>query len=491
MKTTLNMPEKTKDSLTINLDKPNEEFTRFLDDIQNRRIIFSGAFGSGKTYFLKKFFADSEKYCCIRLAPVNYSVSQNEDIFELIKFDILFQIFSASSLPSDLNFSKTELLRCLAIFLDPEKGIKNIIEKANKTGHNIFDLSFDNVIKLLEEKNNPSDITETKGIQKLQNFLIKHNQGSGNLYEQDVITKLIFILISELSKEKESVLIIDDLDRIDPEHIFRILNVFAAHFDIDEEENKFGLDRIIVVCDIQNIRRIFNSKYGQNTDFSGYIDEFYSRRVFLFDNKLALESVISQVLTSLHIIDNTTVNLLEPIRQKFSKLHEWVLYVLLGMVKCDAINLRSITKMYNQSFYFKSKVPYHWSYQYYYSSAGLFQLLLHFAGDVETLRISIQRCNKNEIYAEISDSDLDNKHKLGFILPILHLQSSKISENSFRYQSPESQSIISYQLIQSDASRNDLFATNVTPQGIGVKGPINIFEYMLLALEVLHRGNHI
>jgi len=68
------MPEKTKDSLTISLDKPNEEFTRFLDDIQNRRIIFSGAFGSGKTYFLKKFFADSEKYCYIRLAPVNYSV---------------------------------------------------------------------------------------------------------------------------------------------------------------------------------------------------------------------------------------------------------------------------------------------------------------------------------------------------------------------------------------------------------------------------------
>ena len=55
------MSEKPKNGLIINLDTPTEEFTKFLDDKQNRRIIFSGAFGTGKTYFLKEFFSDKEK----------------------------------------------------------------------------------------------------------------------------------------------------------------------------------------------------------------------------------------------------------------------------------------------------------------------------------------------------------------------------------------------------------------------------------------------
>lgn len=62
-------------------------------------------------------------------------------------------------------------------------------------------------------------------------------------------------------------LVVEDLDRIDPAHLFRILNVFSAHIDYcykygNKAEdsiagNKFGLDNIVLVCDFSNIRKLF------------------------------------------------------------------------------------------------------------------------------------------------------------------------------------------------------------------------------------------
>jgi hypothetical protein len=85
---------------------------------------------------------------------------------------------------------------------------------------------------------------------------------------------------------KKSVLIIDDLDRLDPEHIFRILNIFSAFQDQHKETNKFGFDKVILVFDVENVRSIFRHKYGSGADFSGYLDKFYSQEIFWFDNEL-------------------------------------------------------------------------------------------------------------------------------------------------------------------------------------------------------------
>ena len=77
-----------------------------------------------------------------------------------------------------------------------------------------------------------------------------------------------------MAAEKRKVLIIDDLDRMDPDHIFRIMNVFAAQFDHERfGYNKFAFDKVIIVCDLDNLRNLFAHKYGSNVDFSGYIDK--------------------------------------------------------------------------------------------------------------------------------------------------------------------------------------------------------------------------
>ena len=61
----------------------------------NDRILFSGIFGIGKTYFLDKFFKENKgKYEYFHLYPVNYQILQNNDVVELLKYDILISLLN-------------------------------------------------------------------------------------------------------------------------------------------------------------------------------------------------------------------------------------------------------------------------------------------------------------------------------------------------------------------------------------------------------------
>ena len=108
-----------------------------------------------------------------------------------------------------------------------------------------------------------------------------------NIKETDPFSKLLKDKIKELKGEKQSVLVLDDLERIDPEHIFRILNVFSAHLDSsnNESENKFGFDKVVLVADYHNIKSIYQHKYGLDTDFNGYFDKFFSIEIFRMGKK--------------------------------------------------------------------------------------------------------------------------------------------------------------------------------------------------------------
>ena len=53
------------------------------------------------------------------------------------------------------------------------------------------------------------------------------------------------------------------MDRIDPGHLFRILNVLGAHIDTNKDENKFGFENIVVVLDYITTEHIFHHFYGQ------------------------------------------------------------------------------------------------------------------------------------------------------------------------------------------------------------------------------------
>lgn len=53
--------------MEFELEISKKQFLAHLDLTKNYRIIFSGGFGTGKTYFLNKFFKDQDKYQAIHI----------------------------------------------------------------------------------------------------------------------------------------------------------------------------------------------------------------------------------------------------------------------------------------------------------------------------------------------------------------------------------------------------------------------------------------
>lgn len=260
-----------------------EKFNLHLGIENNERIIFSGKFGSGKTTFLNHFFYGNTQYFPIKLYPVHYSVSSNEDIFEYIKFDIIFQLLAKNVIKEGVKFSNGEiavkfvadrLYPLLAKFIKFIPGIGKDISEILKT---IIEIGKE----FNEYKNNENKTVYAESL----SFLKDIEKQIGNPYERNQITELINTTLSYIKDQGvKTVLLIDDFDRIDPEHIFRLLNIFASQCDTEFNSGmKFFFDHIIIVCDIDNIRNIFHHKYGTETDFTGYIDKFYSKQIFRFD----------------------------------------------------------------------------------------------------------------------------------------------------------------------------------------------------------------
>lgn len=94
----------------IPMDDIELQFNQHLKLSNNERIIFSGRFGTGKTTFLNHFFDNQMEYNVIKLYPVHYSISPNEDIYEFVKFDILCQLLSKGVGCNALEWKNKELI---------------------------------------------------------------------------------------------------------------------------------------------------------------------------------------------------------------------------------------------------------------------------------------------------------------------------------------------------------------------------------------------
>lgn len=264
-------------------------FKSHIDISDNYRTIFSGIFGIGKTTFLKDFFELSDinqEYEVIHLFPVNYSIASNEDIFELIKFDIFYRLLS-KNIEFDIENVNIDISAYQFIFDNFNEIIFPFLNFIPEVGGSIKEVA-EKCIELKNKFQNYHNDLQSNELDALKKFLNEFTKKKGTIYENDFYTELIVSLIDKLKKNgKRVILIVDDLDRIDPDHIFRLLNVFSAHTDIEgnnqTNQNKFDLDKIVFVCDVENIRNIYKAKFGVETDFNGYIDKFYSKSIFQFN----------------------------------------------------------------------------------------------------------------------------------------------------------------------------------------------------------------
>jgi hypothetical protein len=338
----------------ILLSNPEEDFQTHLDNYDNAKIVFSAPFGSGKSYFLDYFFNKRESdYEVFKVYPVNYSVASNEDIFKYIKADLLFQLMG-----KDVEFEKEGITFFNAlqeyIYLNPLKTLSNFVLYVSKLHPKteLIGKSIDSLKTFLTPfAVNVKQYQDSQGVDDLKrslDFIQALYESEGSLYEDNVYTQIIRQLLERLKEKnhKKSVLIIEDLDRMDPEHIFRILNVISAHYDTfkfgfsDQDENshnKFGFDKIVVVCDVNNIKAIFEHRFGEKADFAGYFNKFFSTKPFEFKNVDFVKIVIRQEIEA-RIVAGSSVR----------ERQDAVETLLFSLVEGSQLSLREF-KQFNES----------------------------------------------------------------------------------------------------------------------------------------------
>ena len=330
------------EDIKIPIDKQLDEFGNHI--LANPRTFLSSKFGDGKSYFLDKFKKrNAERFVFITLYPVNYQVANNEDIFNLIKRDVLFQLIvqgffedSSIQISDELalwgfiqNKYKSfllELLPYMASVALPAEYVPVVTAALKrKEVFKSIKKQFDDYKRQLAEK----DDILTKFLDVAE---------SNPVYEEDLVTSLIKQAIQKFKeksqqadKEKRVVLIVEDLDRLDPAHLFRILNIFSAHIDYCYKlmnkpnetlvGNKFGFDNVVFVADFSNIRKIFKHFYGEQTDFNGYIGKFLSsapynysireiRKNFIYDyleRKITCPRKLIEAMVTEEMLESKTI----------------------------------------------------------------------------------------------------------------------------------------------------------------------------------------
>jgi hypothetical protein len=331
-------------------DYPSAEFTRHLLREGNSHIVFSGKFGIGKTFFLDHYFKDETQHSVLKgthhftsftLRPVHYSIATNEDIYRYIKYDIVYQ-FLDKRLPlheNDFHISDT-----MSDFFNNhmEDVFRTVITMVPKIGES-FVRVHDSLKMFFEKMREHHNTLRASEGQTFVEFLETVQNDKQSLYENDILVQMIRKVLdrSKQISNKQNVLIIDDLDRIDPEHIFRLLNVFAARLDIGNIGTPgLGFDKIIIVCDIKNIRSIFQSRYGIRTDFNGYIDKFYSDETFFFDNRKTLQKIAEEAFTGIQVIGSPTVGHEKHLTGKLFNYSSLAVELLRMFVQAGLTNLR-------------------------------------------------------------------------------------------------------------------------------------------------------
>lgn len=314
----------------------DEEITSFMRYFgENNRCILSAPFGEGKSYFLNEFIKSQvDEYDFITIYPTNYQICDNRDILEYIKRDILFGLIALDDTIID-GFDTTKLGIIKKAMLESKESVAECIPDINAsvcgTG---FTFSPGKVVNtLLKIWKSCESLSDAHG-NPYKEYLLSFNDEKGGIYELDAVTNLICSLVQARKESgRKMVLVVEDLDRIDPGHIFRILNVLSAHMTFtngydDGVKNKFNFDKILLLCDFDNIEKIYHHMYGEKTDFKGYISKFSAVRPFEYSirDKIAKhigclideyvkDSVVSNVLAELIVANTRTTNvLLENIR---------------------------------------------------------------------------------------------------------------------------------------------------------------------------------
>ena len=320
------MDNRQKEDFLIPIDDAIEAFRYHLD--AHDRTILSARFGDGKSFFLSHFMEKedvAECYTFLTIFPVNYQVVENRDIFELIKRDILLQMLLKGVIEIEVEINdelalalylQNQLIDFVESFLPLLSELAMNGDEAKTVATSLVVKKFFKSIKQKLEK-----IKKQFRDNRLDDFLnaVEKHPVVG----QDAISNIIQQCLQqyrEKNPNKRVVLVIEDLDRIDPAHLFRIMNIFSAHVDFCYRQgckpdaslaaNKFGLDKVVFVMDYENVRHIYSHFYGKETNFDGYIEKFCSSNYFAYSLAEQRESFFVEQISKEIEIPKSVLNYL-------------------------------------------------------------------------------------------------------------------------------------------------------------------------------------
>lgn len=289
-----------------------QDFKQYLQTTP--RIIFSAPFGDGKSYLLKQLQEDDEikqQYEVFTIYPVNYVVAPNEDVFEYIKRDLILQL-AERHLLDDIDI---EALMNSIFSFDTFQEVVGFLLSCLPVG-DAYKKLFDKFLSIKDK------YKETR--ESYKDYLDSFRGMKGGLYENDAYTQMVQAALDFIRDgrdiqqpgipRKKTLLIIEDLDRLDPAHLFRILNVISAHLDDvtspDIVGNKFGFDNIVLVMDYDATRGIFKHFYGVDASYEGYMSKFLACEPFRYSIKASvIPSIKKQIGDALgipHLIESFT-----------------------------------------------------------------------------------------------------------------------------------------------------------------------------------------
>ena len=263
------------------------------------RTILSAQYGDGKTVFLSAVEeALRNEYVFLKLYPVNYQVEENQGVFEYIKRDLLFQLYGNEMVP-DSFFIPDDIVSYFFLQNNWDEFAKKILQSLSYLeGSNTLKTTIGafKFLMAMREKYEKFKARKSSIASLLENFLATYDKKG--IYEADPITSILCGIISSWKHahpKQKICLIFEDMDRIDPAHIFRILNVVSAHMDYGYKNgpvsnkslsgNKFGVDNIVISLDYDNLQNIYRHFYGPEACFKGYIDKFCDNGHFKYSIK--------------------------------------------------------------------------------------------------------------------------------------------------------------------------------------------------------------
>jgi len=299
----------------------DKEIRQFLYHLHTHpRTILSARFGDGKSYFLDKFEKDpnvKKDFKLIKVYPVNYQVAGNMDMFNLLKYDILMQLL-LEEMVSETTIDEP--------FLEYEDGAAFLsalfegISDVNSSPQRAIPKASMKVLSAIATLK--SRYVIRKGGKSSAKELIKLFEKQSLQYGEDSMTRLIRLSLSDWKRRtgNQVVLVVEDLDRLDPSHLFRILNVFSSQMDYIYRNgeapsdsligSRFGFDSVVFVMEFDNLKRLFSHFYGDGQSFKGYISKFIPQGYFEYSLRKSANSFFYDAISRITGMDQAHVSTL-------------------------------------------------------------------------------------------------------------------------------------------------------------------------------------